>query len=85
MSDAAFLGLVRESLFEVAPARKADFAKIELDTRIDALGLGSIEVMEMVTGVEDRLGIILPEDELQRVQSLRDLSKVVVGAGGVVQ
>jgi len=85
MSDTAFLGLVRDSLAEVAPARKAEFSSISLDTRIDSLGLGSIEVMEMVTGIEDRLGVILPEDELQRVQSLGDLSKVVIGAGGVVQ
>ena len=77
MNDTQILALIRDALFEVAPTRKDDFAKITLETRIDELRLDSIATMEMVGFVEDKLETTFEEDQLARVQKLEDLAKII--------
>lgn len=80
MTNEEILSLVRQALGEVAPTRKADFATITEDTRIDALGLDSIATMEMVSFIEERVEVTFPDDELARVQRVADLVGLVRGA-----
>jgi len=80
MNHEEVLALVRQALGEVAPTRKADFAGITDETRIDALGLDSIATMEMVSFIEERIEVTFPDDELARVQKVADLVALVEGS-----
>jgi len=77
MNDPQVIALIQEALFEVAPTRKADFASITLNTKIEELALDSIATMEMVGFVEDRLETTFEEDQLARVQNIGDLAKII--------
>ena len=82
MTDTQIVELIREALFEVAPKRKAEFAAISMDTRIDALQLDSIATMEMVGFIEDRQATTFEEDQLARVQTVGDLGRIIRTHGG---
>jgi acyl carrier protein len=77
MNDDQVLGLVKEALFEVAPNRKADFDKISLENTIEDLSLDSIATMEMVGFLEDRTEKTFPDEELAKVNTIRDLASLV--------
>ena len=81
MTNEQILTLIRQALGEVAPARKAEFAAITEDTRIDALGLDSIATMEMVSFIEEHIEVTFPDDELARVQKVGDLVGLVRRGG----
>ena len=81
MTDEQILTLIRQALGEVAPTRKAEFASITEDTRIDALGLDSIATMEMVSFIEEHIEVTFPDDELARVQKVADLVALVRRGG----
>ena len=77
MDNAELLGLIKEALVEVAPTRKKDFANVELNTQIEALGLDSIATMEMVGFLEEQVDATFPDEELTNVNSLGDLAKLI--------
>ena len=80
MNQEQILSLIRQALGEVAPTRKADFAGITVETRIDALGLDSIATMEMVSFIEEKIEVTFPDDELARVQKVGDLVGLIQGS-----
>lgn len=47
------------------------------DTVISKLGLDSVAVMELVAYFEEKLEIRMPDEDLARVQTLRDLATLV--------
>jgi acyl carrier protein len=47
------------------------------DTVISKLGLDSVAVMELVAYFEEKLEIRMPDEDLARVQTLRDLTTLV--------
>ncbi len=77
MDNDQILALIKAALGEVAPNRKADFAKITFETNIEALGLDSIATMEMVNYVEERVDATFPDEELAKVQLVRDLAGLI--------
>jgi len=79
MDNDQILALIREALVEVAPKKKADFDGITMDTNIEALGLDSIATMEMVNFVEERIDATFADEELAKVQTIRDLAGLVKG------
>jgi len=79
MDNDQILALIREALVEVAPKKKADFENITMDTNIEALGLDSIATMEMVNFVEERIDATFADEELAKVQTIRDLAGLVKG------
>ena len=79
MDNDQILSLIREALVEVAPKKKADFENITMDTNIEALGLDSIATMEMVNFVEERIDATFADEELAKVQTIRDLAGLVKG------
>jgi len=79
MDNDQILALIREALVEVAPKKKADFENITMDTNIEALGLDSIATMEMVNFVEEKIDTTFADEELAKVQSIRDLAGLIKG------
>lgn len=77
MDNDQILSLIKEALAEVAPKRKADFENIAFDNQIEALGLDSIATMEMVNFVEERVDATFPDEELAKVQTIRDLAGLI--------
>jgi acyl carrier protein len=55
MNNDEIIALIKEALAEVAPTRTSDFAAIQMDTKIEDLGLDSIATMEMVNAIEERV------------------------------
>jgi acyl carrier protein len=47
------------------------------DTVISKLGLDSVAVMELVSYLEEKLSIRMPDEDLAKVQTLGDLGDVV--------
>lgn len=79
MNNEEILVLIREALASVAPNRAAEFNKVTLDSKIEALGLDSIATMEMVNFIEERCEATFPDEELAKVQKLSDLAGLVRG------
>ncbi len=77
MNDADVLAMVKEALFEVAPNRKEEFDEIGLDDTIEDLALDSIATMEMVGFLEDKTEKTFPDEELAKVDTIRDLVNLV--------
>ena len=50
---------------------------LALDADVDALGMDSLQVIELVAWAEERLSVRVPDEELARVGSLGDLSAVL--------
>jgi len=76
MQDQELIKLIRDSLGEVAPKKKALFETITPETRIDSLGLDSIAVMEMVGYVEENLDLVFDDEGLADVESIGDLMRL---------
>lgn len=64
------LDLVREAIREVV---RPSAQPIELETKLASLGLDSMAALEVAAHLEDRLGLILPDDRIGQVVSVRDL------------
>ena len=74
MTTEELLALVAAGVTEVtgrpAPA-------LTPDADIDALGMDSLQVIELVAWAEERLSVRVPDSELARVSSIGDLSAVL--------
>ena len=79
MTNDEIMALIKQALSDVAPSRKADFANIAADTKIEALGLDSISTMEMVNSIEEKIETTFPDEELAKVQKIGDLVGLVRG------
>jgi acyl carrier protein len=79
MENEEILTLIKSALAEVAPTRKADFADVQFETSIESLGLDSIATMEMVGFIEEHVDSTFPDEELAKVNLLRDLAGLIRG------
>lgn len=79
MQDPEILTLIQAALAEVAPTRTADFADLQMETKIEALGLDSIATMEMVNYIEEQVDDSFPDEELAKVQRIGDLAGLIRG------
>lgn len=79
MTNDEIMALIKQALSDVAPSRKADFANITVETKIEALGLDSISTMEMVNSIEEKIETTFPDEELAKVQRIGDLVGLVRG------
>jgi acyl carrier protein len=71
------VALFRSAVFE-AGGIKLD--NLTLDTKLADLNLDSISVMESIAILEDRLKIRVPDEDLARLNCLRDLEKLIAKA-----
>ncbi|ESQ87592.1 acyl carrier protein [Asticcacaulis benevestitus] len=46
------------------------------------LGIDSLEMIEVIMAVEDRLGIVIPDRELREVASINELVALILREGG---
>ena len=66
--------MLEQIIEDIAKQLKADPATITPDTDIiDDLGADSLDVVELLMTIEDKYGIIVPDDE---VTNLRTISKM---------
>jgi len=79
MSDEETIALIQRALAEVAPTRTADFASIQMQTKIEDLSLDSIATMEMVNYIEENIDATFPDEELAKVQRIGDLAGLIRG------
>lgn len=72
---ALVLELVRGMVAEVHP--HASRLTVSLDSSFDDLGIGSLELVELLLRVQDAFGVTLPSDLLARAETPRDLLRAV--------
>ena len=77
MEHEEILTLIKSALAEVAPTRTADFANVQFETSIESLGLDSIATMEMVGFIEESVDSTFPDEELAKVNHLKDLAGLI--------
>jgi acyl carrier protein len=79
MRDDDILALLRDALRSVAPGRAERLDAATLAAPIGALGLESVTLMELVGVLEERSGVLFPDEELARVRSVGDLGTLLRG------
>ena len=62
----------------ITDASEADFQITEETHIINEIGMSSIEIMLMISDMEDRFGINIPTSRLRSVETVADLIRVVV-------
>ena len=77
MTDEQILSLIQTALCQAAPKRASDFEHLTLDKKLDALGLDSIAIMEMVGFVEEHLDVTFNDEELTEVEYIHDLARLI--------
>ncbi|MCB0416542.1 MAG: acyl carrier protein [Bdellovibrionales bacterium] len=53
------------------------FPEISLDTKISALGIDSLSMMEIVGAMEDELDVVIPDEKLATLQTVADIDRVI--------
>ncbi len=66
--------MFKQAAFEVDNRRLPD---LKPDTVIATLGMDSVAVMELVSYFEEKLGIRIPDEELSRIKTVRDLRDAI--------
>jgi acyl carrier protein len=62
--------LFKQAALEVDNRKLPD---LQPDTVISQLGMDSVAQMELVSWFEERLGVRIPDEELQTIRTVRDL------------
>ena len=73
MTEQQALDLIKDALAEVAPDRADDFATLSADMTIEDLALDSVTTMEMIGVLEEKVDRTFPDEELPKVNALRDI------------
>ena len=50
---------------------------LKADTVISTLGMDSVAVMELVSYFEEKLGVRIPDEELSRIRTVKDLRDAI--------
>jgi acyl carrier protein len=68
------LEMFKQAAFEVDNRRLPD---LKADTAIATLGMDSVAVMELVSYFEEKLSIRIPDEELSRIRTVKDLRDAI--------
>lgn len=71
MSDDELMSLIAAGFAAVTGRSAGPLAR---DTDLAALGLDSLQALELVSWLEERLSVRIPDDELATVRSIADLT-----------
>lgn len=65
---------------EIIKELKKHGAKGDLNenTVLTAVGIDSLDLMDMVIDLEDRLGISVPDEELQNFKTIGELNQLII-------
>jgi acyl carrier protein len=66
--------MFKQAAFEVDNRR---LPNLSAETVIASLGMDSVAVMELVSWFEEKLGVRIPDDELSRIRTVRDLRDTI--------
>jgi acyl carrier protein len=66
--------MFKQAAFEVDNRRLPD---LQADTVIATLGMDSVAVMELVFWFEEKLGLRIPDEDLTKIRTVRDLRDTV--------
>jgi acyl carrier protein len=71
--DSEIVEMIRSSMLSVVKDLRVDPTSLNMSSTLASLGIDSINAIEMGADLEERLGIRLPDDQLARMASIRDL------------
>jgi acyl carrier protein len=66
--------MFKKAAFQVDNRRLPD---LKADTPIASLGMDSVAVMELVSYFEEQLGVRIPDEDLSRIRTVRDLRDTI--------
>ncbi len=66
--------MFKQAAFEVDNRR---LPNLSADTVIGSLGMDSVAVMELVSWFEEKLGVRIPDEELSKIRTVRDLRDTI--------
>jgi acyl carrier protein len=66
--------MFKQAAFEVDHRRLPD---LKADTVIATLGMDSVAVMELVSYFEEKLEVRIPDEELSRIKTVKDLRDAI--------
>jgi len=66
--------MFKQAAFEVDNRR---LPNLNADTVIASLGMDSVAVMELVAWFEEKLGVRIPDEELSKIRTVRDLRDTI--------
>ena len=66
--------MFKQAAFEVDHRRLPD---VRSETVIATLGMDSVAVMELVSYFEEKLSVRIPDEELSRIKTVRDLRDAI--------
>jgi acyl carrier protein len=66
--------MFKQAAFEVDNRRLPD---LKGETVIASLGMDSVAIMELVSWFEEKLGLLIPDEELGKIRTVRDLRDTV--------
>lgn len=66
--------MFKQAAFEVDNRRLPD---LKSDTAIASLGMDSVAIMELVSYFEEKLGVRIPDEELSKIRTVRDLRDTI--------
>jgi len=66
--------MFKQAAFEVDNRRLPD---LKADTAIATLGMDSVAVMELVSWFEEKLGVRIPDEELSKIRTVKDLRDTI--------
>jgi acyl carrier protein len=66
--------MFKQAAFEVDNRRLSD---LRPDTVISTLGMDSVAVMELVSYFEEKLSVRIPDEELSRIRTVKDLRDAI--------
>jgi acyl carrier protein len=66
--------MFKQAAFEVDNRRLPD---LKGETVIATLGMDSVAMMELVSWFEEKLGLLIPDEELGKIRTVRDLRDTV--------
>ena len=68
--------MFKQAAFEVDNRRLPD---LEPQTVITTLGMDSVAIMELVAWFEEKLGVRIPDEQLSRIRTVKDLRDTIAG------
>ena len=66
--------MFKQAAFEVDNRRLPD---LKPQTVITALGMDSVAIMELVAWFEEKLGVRIPDEQLSRIRTVKDLRDTI--------
>ncbi|ATB42432.1 hypothetical protein CYFUS_007910 [Cystobacter fuscus] len=81
MSEREIIDLVKAALNKVRPEFATEFESVGIDTRFESLRIDSVDTLRMITFLEDKLGFVFQDEDLGRIETVKDLTSLIQKSG----